>query len=280
MSYDLYLSYSGRYCYLTCPKQYWYRYEEKDKTRIDVRSSLFGSIIGTVFEWFYEKRTWALSDVTASTMAMIEPAMEMNFVSEKFEPDSDKIFVATLREELNEFVPAGVEVIRTNGLLTDNSRAEVDLTVVYRSDEHDLTVKMGGRTDFLHGYGDNVWILDGKGGKHRDKYVDPEQVIWYALLHYLRFRVAPTRIGFVYWKFPKDPLQWVDYDGQSFRDSVSKTFEVAKKIQLKMFNPIPSEKCKPCNYRNKCEEGRKHVAAMKVEDDGRIETSIFDMEHV
>lgn len=280
MSHDLYLSYSGRHSYLVCPRQYWFSYEEKDKTRIDVRSSLFGTVIGTVFEWFYEKRVWSLQNVTASTLAMVEPAMEMAFRTEGFSPESDPVFVATLREELAEYVPKGIETIRTNKFLTEYSKAEVDLTVTYRSDEHDLAVKMGGRADFVHGYGDNVWILDGKGSKHREKYVDSEQVIWYALLHYLRFRVAPSRIGFVYWKFPDDPVQWVDYDVQSFRDSIAKTFDVAQKIQAKIFNPLLSEKCKLCNYRDKCEEGRKHIAAMKVADDGRIEDSIFDMDRV
>jgi len=50
MSYDIYLSYSGRKSYLVCPLQYKYRYILKDKSRGDPRGSIFGSAIGRVFQ--------------------------------------------------------------------------------------------------------------------------------------------------------------------------------------------------------------------------------------
>ena len=276
---DLYLSYSGRKTYLTCPKQYWYCYEEKDKTRLDPEKSFFGQVIGTVFEWFYNKRVWAMDNVTASTVAMIEPALTMILQKEGFDPASDPHIIGAIKEDLYTHVPEGVETIRANKLLTDNSRAEVNLTVVYADRKTGLTVKMGGRADFIHGCREPS-ILDGKGSAHRDKYVDSQQVIWYALLHYLKFHVAPTQIGFVYWKFPDDPLQWVDYDGQSLRDCVSLTFEVAQKILDKVFRPTPSPECRGCNYRQKCEDGMKYLAARKVEDDGRFDNSIFEVERL
>jgi CRISPR/Cas system-associated exonuclease Cas4 (RecB family) len=279
MGHDLYLSYSGRRAYLICPKQYWYSYELVDKTRLDVQKSFFGQVIGTVFEWFYEKRVWAMSNVMASTVAMIEPAFTMVLQKENFDPASDPYIIGSIREDLHTYVPKGVEVIRTHELLTDNSRAEVDLTVVYEDQKTGLTVKMGGRSDFVHGYRD-VWILDGKGSAHREKYVDSQQVIWYALLHYLRFRVAPSRIGFIHWKFPEDPLQWVDYNSQSLRDCVNQTFEVAQKIMDKAFRPTPSPDCGGCNYRQKCEEGIKDLTARKIEDDGRFDDSIFGVERL
>ena len=279
MGHDLYLSYSGRKAYLACPDQYFRRYELKDKTRLDPQKSFFGQAIGSVFEWFYEKRIWAMDNVTASAVAMIEPALDMVLQKEGFDPASDPYVIGTVREDLHVFVPKGVEVIRSNQLLTDNSRAEVDLTVVYADQKTGLTIKMGGRADFVHGCRD-PWILDGKGSAHREKYVDSQQVIWYALLHYLRFHVAPTRIGFVHWKFPDDPLQWVDYDGQSLRDCIGQTFKVAQKILDKAFNPTPSPECGACSFSQKCEAGMKYLAARKIEDDGRFESSIFGVERL
>ncbi|KKL72964.1 hypothetical protein LCGC14_2079660 [marine sediment metagenome] len=276
---NLYLSYSGRKTYLVCPKDYWYRYEVRDKTRLDRQKSFFGQAIGTVFEWFYGKRVWAMDNVTASTVAMIEPALTMILQKEGFDPASDPYVIGAIKEDLHTFVPKGVETIRANKLLTDNSRAEVDLTVVYTDQKTGLTVKMGGRADFVHGCRDPS-ILDGKGSAHREKYVDSQQVIWYALLHYLRFHVAPSRIGFVYWRFPDDPLQWVSYDSQSLRDCVDQTFKVVQKILNKSFGPTPSPECNGCHYRQKCEEGIKYLEARKVENDGRFDHSIFEVERL
>jgi CRISPR/Cas system-associated exonuclease Cas4 (RecB family) len=278
VSHDLYLSYSGRKAYLNCPDQYRRRYVLKDKTKLDPEQSFFGQAIGSVFEWFYEKRVWAMENATASAVAMIEPAMAMVFQKEGFEPASNPYIVDAIRADLRTFVPKGVEIIRRKNLLTDNSRAEVDLTVTY-GDPDGLTVKMGGRADFVHGCRE-VSILDGKGTKHREKFTDSQQVIWYALLHYLRFHVAPVKLGFIYWRFPEDPIQWVSYDGQSLRDCVSLTFKVARKILDGAFDPVPSPECGNCNFRRKCEPGMKYLAARKVEDDGRFDDSVFEVERI
>jgi hypothetical protein len=92
--------------------------------------------------------------------------------------------------------------------------------------------------------------------------------------------VAPVRLGFIFWCFPEDPIKWISYDNNAIRASLDRTFEVAKKIQLKQFDPTPSGECHKCDFLNKCEEGQRHLAKRKVETGGRIESSIFDLESV
>jgi hypothetical protein len=78
----------------------------------------------------------------------------------------------------------------------------VDLSVYYARDG--VKMRLGGRADFIHGP-KPLWIVDGKGSVHREKYVDSEQLIWYALLHYIKHHVAPDRLGFLHYRFPDDP---------------------------------------------------------------------------
>lgn len=281
MAYDLYLSYSGRKTYLTCPKKYWFKYVIKDPARDSPKGSLFGSTIGKVFEWFYEKKAWAQPDPVAATISFIEPAIEVVFHEEDFNPMSDPGFCTVLRQELAHYVPIGVEIIRQNGFLTPYSQAETDLTVVYGSDKYGMVLKLGGRSDFIHSEDmRKVWILDGKGSKHREKYVDAEQLIWYAVQHYIKYHVAPTRLGFIFYRFPDDPIKWISYDGAAMHASLDQTFDVANKIKLQTFDPTPSGECHRCPYRGKCDEGTRHIAQKKVESGGRIEESIFDLERV
>ncbi len=276
--YELYLSYSGRYSYLTCPRKYHFNYILKDPTRGDRRKSFFGSIIGKVFEWFYTRRVWATSDPVGACVSYIDDATRAVFEHEKFDSVTDPAFCSLLRQDLYKYVPEGVEIIRGNGFLSPQSRTEVDLSIIHTSAKHDMTLKIGGKPDFLHGDANNVWLLDGKGSKHRDKYVDAEQLIWYAVQHYIKYHVAPARLGFIFWCFPEDPIKWVAYDNQAMRASLDKTFEVAKKIHLKQFDATPSGECHRCDFNSKCDDGQKYLARRKVETGGRIENSIFDLE--
>lgn len=281
MSYDLYLSYSGRKTYLDCPFQYKHRYVLKTDVERDPRTSFFGSIIGKVFEWFYERNIWSLPDPESSALSLLPEAVRTVLSEEKFHRSSDPSYVDSVEAEVRELVPAGVSVIRTHKLLSANSRAELDLTITYPSEKHGMSIRLGGRSDFVHYHSpQDVWIVDGKGSRHREKFVDSEQVIWYAIQHYLKFGVAPTRLGFMYWRFPKDPIQWIEYGSQSIRDSLDLTFDVAKKIKLEVFSPKTSSNCHNCDYKASCEDGTKYLAERKVASGGRIDSSIFDLDQV
>jgi hypothetical protein len=281
MSYDIYLSYSGRRTYMTCPRKYHFSYILKDRTRGDPRKTMLGNVIGKVFEWFYDRRAWGTSDPVATTVSYIDDATRVIFAQEKFDGDMDPAFCTLLRQDLHKYVPEGVEIIRQNELLTPRSKAEVDLTVEYANPKYELTLKIGGRSDFIHGKTEaEVWLMDGKASKHREKYVDSEQLIWYAVQHYIKFHVAPTRLGFMFWCFPEDPIKWIAYDNAAMRASLDKTFEVAKKIHLKQFDATPSGECHRCDFNGKCDDGQRYLAKRKVETGGRIENSMFDLEQV
>lgn len=276
-AHDLYLSYSGRRSYLLCPTQYKFQYIDHYDRITDPKQTMFGSVIGKVFEWFYSRKIWSEPDVKNSLLSLINPAIKLISEKEKFDVNSDLIFMQSLRDELQYYITCGIDTIRNNKLLTPDSRAEVDLTIMYT---RGITIKIGGRADFIHGDRNNTWIIDGKGSKYRDKYLDSDQLIWYALQYYLKYHIAPTRLGFVFWKFPEDPIQWIDYDNNSLRASLNLTFEIAEKIRNREFGLKLSNACKFCGFHQYCSDGREYVKAMQVESVKYVENSIFDLEQL
>ena len=282
MSYDLYLSYSGRYSYLKCPKKYWYNYIKKQPRKEDKKHTLFGSTIGKVFEYFYNKNFWMGPNPEQKTIASIESAIDAVCYHEKIDKDTYSDIFSEIRVEIESLVPEIINNIKKHKLLMPSSKSEVDLTVKCRNDDFNLTIKVGGRADFIHSNGNNVWIIDGKGSKYREKYVDSEQLIWYAVQHYLKYHVSPTRLGFFYYKFPKDPIQWVEYNEQSVRSNLKLTFEISKKILNNEFIPNPTGECHRCDFHGICEEGISYLASRRVKTGGRIDTDndIFDLEFV
>lgn len=277
--YDLYLSYSGRRAYLLCPKKYYNQYVKKIPREYDPRNHMFGSAIGKVFEWFYDNKVWSQPNPERGACELIVPAINHTFKEEKFSKESDREYTEQLLDDMKKFVPLGVQTIRKHKLVTPRSVAEQDLTLNCTNQDFGITVRLGGKADFIHGHGDNSWIVDGKGSKYRDQYTDPEQLIWYSLQHYLKYHVAPTRLGFLFWRFPEDPIQWIEYDNQALRRSLNLTFEVAQNIRSGSFNTKPSKACHLCDYKKICTDGSEYLEAMDVDaKTTTVDDSVFDIE--
>lgn len=279
MSYLMYLSYTGRKTYLSCPYKYWFRYVKKQEAMDDPRKALFGMAMGKVFEWFYNKKFWADSNPENKCLEAADLAIDDVCDEKRFDTSINHEFVAELRGDLRKLIPSIVKTIREHRLLNSGSRSEVDLTVVHTSKQHGLTLKIGGRSDFVHGP-IPVWIVDGKGSVHREKYVDAEQLIWYAVQHYLKYHVAPDRLGFLHYRFPDDPIQWIVYDEKAMRSNLKKTFDTAILIKNEAFDAKPSGECHRCEFHMFCQDGTKYLASRRVANGGRVESSIFDLESV
>lgn len=279
MSYDMYLSYTGRKTYLTCPCKYRLRYVVKQKAVEDPKNTLFGIVMGKVFEWFYNKKLWASPNPETECLKASDLAVDDACDEKRFDRVAHPDFMAELRSSVRTFIPTTIQAIKDHRLLNTASRSEVDLTVDYYSKEHGFSLRIGGRSDFVHGP-KPLWIVDGKGSVHREKYVDAEQLIWYSVQHYLKYHVAPDRLGFLHYRFPSDPVQWIVYDESSMRANLAKTFEIATRIRRGDFAATPSGECHRCEFRSMCPDGEKYLASRRVASGGRVEDSIFDLENV
>jgi PD-(D/E)XK nuclease superfamily protein len=132
-----------------------------------------------------------------------------------------------------------------------------------------------GRCDFLMrriGPHHDLVLLDGKGTKWRDKFIDRRQLKWYAMLHRLKEKYAPDRLGFVYWRCePEDSVDWVEASSNELDELQASVltsieeierakaqFEKDPSSQPEFFPARPGAPCHFCEYLPLCPAGQKY----------------------
>jgi hypothetical protein len=228
----MYLSYSGFKLAYECLYAYWHEYinktplEEPD----DRLGSVYGSIVGTLFEDFYNYEWWRKDQPQAYVMSQVEavtdrilkqetsptkwgrPGGVLKWKGPKSKGGNPRAMYADkdeLMADVRDGVARGFKIIRHDRLLGPYAKAEVRLDGVV--DGH----KLGGRADFIiqriRPHSDRG-IYDGKGSKYRDRYVSPKQLYWYAMLYRLKYNKLPDKLAFVYWRFsPPESIDWVEF---------------------------------------------------------------------
>jgi len=310
-----YLSYSGWKCYTTCPLQYWHSYV--NKTRMEKPengvNSLYGSTVGVVFENFYAQKIFKRPDYVSALKDLIEPTLDktiqdavrqgrvVDWSDEKsnYPENKDGLTkseaMARGRKELiahaHEAIVNGVNTIRRHKFVGPFMEAEMKLDA--RFGPH----VMGGRADFVvqrvAPHGDLV-IIDGKGSKHRDKYlegkprkkgdpVEGTQLKWYATLYREKFKRPPDALAYIFWRFADDKaVDWVPFtesDLDLLKEEALSTIkridrtsaqlvETASKqareeLREELFPTQAGHHCTLCNYSEICEAGRKYVAQIE-----------------
>jgi hypothetical protein len=260
------------------------------KTKLEVPDNrinmLYGTVVGAIFEAFYTDRIWLRSGVEAILLALVDDILNQTIDREqqkggRFDWKDKKAnykSIADLRADIVAAIPRGIAIIRYHRLLGRESAAEVKLDTWV--DGHIL----GGRADFImrrvkpH---EDLVILDGKGSRWREQYVDPQQLWWYALLYHLKNKVLPDRLGFVFWRQePERSLDWVDFDLAALNDLKAGALSAIEHIELaksafafqnnesertgviqRDFSVQPSRECKFCEFRPACTEGEKFVSS-------------------
>ena len=302
-----YLSYSGFKSFSTCPYQYWHKYVNKTSvpTPENGVNALYGTVVGQVFEAFYRDRIWKNPNCVDALCALAEPTLDAAIrenVSKGRVVDwgDDKANYRTRKGVLDDVlnsIPVGVETIRSNRFIGPFTEAEMKLD--YRFGSH----IMGGRADFtierVAPYKDLI-ILDGKGSKHRDKYVDGSkrkegraiegtQLKWYAALYREHYGRTPDALGYVFWRFSGDKaVEWVpfeEHDLDRLKDDVLSTIdridrstrEIANatsrqskdEIRQELFPAQPGYHCNLCAYAEVCSDSKKNTRrhSLPAEDD-------------
>lgn len=273
----MYLSYSGFKYLRDCQFRYLLAYVLKPDTAKDDNcvNTLYGSIVGSLFEDFYEQELWRSRDPKPRKLVMdlVDKTVQRVIDEEEGEPGRFISFDPeqgstqyTSREELEadvrDSVGRGLDSIKHHRLIGPVARAEIKLDS--EVDGH----KLGGRVDFLirrtKPHRDKI-ILDGKGSKkHTLKYLDWDQLRWYAMLHRERFGKLPDKVGYLLWRFtPVDSLLWLEFDEATIDEfkaqvlaTVVATDALLKKVEgqpadeaIKTFKPRPSQQnCRFCTY--------------------------------
>jgi hypothetical protein len=278
-----YLSFSAYKLFNSCPKAYWHRYIDKTTPPKpdNCVNSLYGSTIGTVFEVFYRDKVWTRRDYEPYLQSIVEETFDSVVRGQRgsiVDWDDEKANYhsrADLIKDVREGIPRGLQVIRQNRFIGQEAEAEMKLDTDFGP------YRIGGRADFVirrvQPHGDLV-ILDGKGSKWRDKYVEPTQLKWYAMLYRARFGVVPDGLGFVFWRFEgEQAVQWISFTSADLDVLHHEIIDTMKRIETgtnriaslammpqsafeareEYFPAAPSFGCNLCSYLPLCEEGLK-----------------------
>jgi hypothetical protein len=253
----LYLSYSGFKLFHQCPYAYWNNYvEHTPPIRPEDRlGSIFGSTVGVLFEQFYAQKWWKKkSECQAYMLGQVRSTLDVTMheaIKAKHEKPEGVILwkgngkhqnpkglytnKAELIEDINGAITRGLKIIKHYRLLGPVAEAEVPLNSEVAG------YKIGGRADFIilrtKPHMDLV-LIDGKGSRHRGKYLDPTQLHWYAMLYRIRYNKLPDKLAFVYWKFdPPNSVDWVEfseYDLDQLLGEVLDTFRFIERSQTEL----------------------------------------------
>jgi len=273
----MYLSYSGFKKYQECPRQYWHSYVNKTKTPVPENrvNMLYGSCIGKLVEYFYNDKVWKQCDpdkvlldrvnsVVADTMREeIRNGGVFNWKDPKLRKNGPRSLDEVI-QEVRTAVPNSLSIIRKYKLLGTDAAAEVKL------DSEISGHMLGGRCDFrmrrLHPLGDLI-IVDGKGSRHRDTYVDIQQLHWYSMLHRRKTGSLPDQVAFVFWRYlPDEAVDWSTPTREAvdeLQETVLRTveeIETRKKLPLAASQAFPARAkkstCGFCPYVFTCPEGQ------------------------
>lgn len=285
----MYLSYSGFTSHEKCPLQYFHRYiakttPPKPENRVNM---LYGSIVGALFEQFYNEKMWRIPNFVGELISRIPGitgkimADEQKFgvikwkgTGEDKDPKANYKSLEDIFVDVRDTIPRGIAAIKYHRLVGKVTRAEHKL---------DSTIEghlFGGRCDFIihriQPHNDEV-IIDGKGSKFRGDYADPRQLRWYALQYTVQFGKLPDKVGFLYWRSdPETSMDWYTAtadDVTMLRTAVLTTISQiedgkrrlpvapTKKDLASLFPAHPNSRdCGWCNYLAVCEEGTAFIA--------------------
>lgn len=253
----MYLSYSGIKKFLDCAFAYWNDYINKTKLDVvdDRLGSIYGSVVGKLFEDFYRKKMWRLPEPQAALMALVDETIDKTIQRETTpwkdrkggsllwqgegpgkNPKGMYANKAELAADVRDAVARGFRIIRHYRLVGPRTDAEFKLD--FSTPEGHI---LGGRADFIlervkpH---NDLIIVDGKGSRHRDKYVDQRQLRWYAMLFWLhalregKEKTLPDKLAFLFWRYDPDrSMDWIGITEYEVHELYKLTIETIEKIQ-------------------------------------------------
>ena len=296
-----YISYSGYKTHETCNAQYWHQYINKTRTGLveNALSAAYGSIVGTLFEEFYVGRMWRRPTVEEDRKALVPKhhaecfgeAVNRGRVFDYSAENSPYPNAEALIQDVQDTVPRGLESIKAHRFVG------LDVTAEEKLDRKYGKYTIGGRLDFAMtrmGFGDTV-ILDGKGSKHRHKYLDGgkpladgdpvkgEQLQLYSALYHAKHGRYPDGLGYLFWKFDApQAVEWVSWSKDSVEAVRTKVLDTLVKVDTssqlidkkvgktrlelieELFPTKTGYHCKLCAYSSVCEDGTKWIQTFEA----------------
>ena len=168
--------------------------------------------------------------------------------------------VAPPRKEMLQVCLDGVAgflgTMKAHRLLGHVAKSEVDLFGYI-----DKYNPIGGRADNIVERKDTgITLFDGKNSAHRGKYVDADQLRWYALCYLLSYGKMPDRLAFLYFRFPyneesgESGIEFIDFSKEDLQGLAKRAIKARRGMDKEKFEPTPSpQNCKFCDFETVCE---------------------------
>lgn len=262
----MWFSYSAFSQYQKCPKQYYLQRVKKVQPPVpeSKHNAWVGTVVQNVFEEFYEKELWRkkgevldiLLDRTKfyNEQFLLKNHVDFSHRTCKYKSKDDPL------QDCLDLVPKVLSAIKREKLLGPYAKSEVKIEARLRN--NDL---LFGYLDFVIRKPDGtVLLLDGKSTKYREKGVDLNQLYFYALLFYFRYKKLPDKLGFLYFRFADDPelaFDWYDPLKTEIKKLRENIVEALDNIYARNFQatPVPSN-CQWCPYEDMCPERKQQKA--------------------
>lgn len=269
------LYWSSLESYETCPRSYLWGHghpgvdlgrgpgRSKAKPLDSKHHAVMGIVLSRALEHLYNDEMWRdpenltnrLTDLVRREFAF---ALNENYVDWTQSPPKSELLRVCM-----DGIFGFLRTMKANKLLGPYAKSEVDLTGWV-----DQYTPVGGRPDIIIRRDDTgVMILDGKNSMTPGKHTNPDQLRWYALVFYLAYNVMPSRLAFVYFRYPegtppKDHPEGTPWTGlvevPVTRDDLKalgiRAKETFRAISKELFDPSPSPKaCTWCDFRTVCD---------------------------
>jgi len=244
-------SYSSYKRYLECPRKFnWVEKRKKPSVKQSKYFALYGISIQRFFEFYTNKY---VANGIKLTDAQIREFLKVDWerLLDYEHVIWDDPWCKQSSEEIFETLCNDVFLNLKSFDFFEHARSEVIYNIQLKKSKDELH----GRLDFIISNPDGtVEILDGKGSNKLDKYVDNEQLYFYALLYLLRHRKLPDKLGFWYYRYQK--IIYIDFDLDTILE-FKKKFALVKLSIKKDISWTPRVKitkaCKFCDYTSDCD---------------------------
>lgn len=222
--------------------------------------AVMGIAIQAVYEDFYNKQIWKHYKGKALREHLDELAKH-HFERVLRKPwnwvDHRQMSKSEMMRVVREGVRGYLKTMAYHKFLGPVARAEVDMRIYLEPNK----IPLSGRPDVIIERPDTgVTILDGKNAQSRDKYTDPDQLRWYAMLYYVIHGRLPDRLAFVYYRYPYNAetgetgVTWINVTQEDIQGLAARARATKAGMKAREFEAKPSSKaCRFCPYEKVCD---------------------------
>lgn len=235
--------------------------------RDSVHNAIPGRVLSRMMEEFYNEQLYKdPSTVREKLQSLIHREFSYQLTAPRNYIDwSRSPTRMQMRMDLYATIPGFLRTVVKQKLFGKFAKAEMDLKVFIAKDKYPV----GGKMDLVFTRetenGDEITILDGKNSKHKDKYSDPDQLVYYALIFYLVYGRMPDRLGWLWYKYPygtvapdgsiEEGVKFIDFTLADLKEMATRAVTVHKLLEKEEFDANPTPKgCRFCPYETVCPE--------------------------